>query len=43
MLWVFLIILVAAVVAWRLRAPILAKLLGQSPDRMRRLEQRRRR
>jgi hypothetical protein len=36
-----LVIIVAGVVVWRLRVPILAKLLGQDPNRVRHLNERR--
>ena len=36
-------LVVAAVVVWRLRVPLLAKLLGQSEERVRRQIERRRR
>jgi hypothetical protein len=36
MLWIILLIVVAAVLAYRFRVPLLAKLLGQSEDRVRR-------
>ena len=43
MLW-FLLIVVAAVLVWKFRVPLLARLLGQPERRIeRRLEQRRRR
>ena len=41
---ILLIIVVGAVAAWKLRVPLLAKVLGQPEDRIRRqLEQRKRR
>ena len=43
MIW-FLLIVVAAVLAWKFRVPLLARVLGQPERRIeRRLEQRRRR
>jgi hypothetical protein len=36
MFWFFLLVVVAAVLAYRFRVPLLAKLLGQSEDRVRR-------
>ncbi|MGH3444440.1 MAG: hypothetical protein ACRDPB_03610 [Nocardioidaceae bacterium] len=43
MWWVILLIVVAGFVAWKLRVPILAKMLGQSDARVRRrLEERKR-
>ena len=38
----FLVIVVGLVVAWKLRVPLLAKVLGQSEDRVRRQIDRRR-
>ena len=44
MLFVLLIIVAAAVLAWKFRVPLLARVLGQPESRIeRRLEQRRRR
>jgi hypothetical protein len=40
--WVVLLVVVVGVVAWRLRVPLLAKILGQPQSRIeRRLNQRR--
>jgi hypothetical protein len=39
---IFLIIVVAAVVAWKMRVPLMAKVLGQSEARVRQLNRRRR-
>jgi hypothetical protein len=39
---IFLVIVVAAVVAWRMRVPLMAKVLGQSESRVRQLNKRRR-
>ena len=36
MLWIVLLVVVVAVLAYRFRVPLLAKLLGQSEDRVRR-------
>jgi hypothetical protein len=36
MLWIILLVVVAAVLAYRFRVPLLARLLGQSEDRVRR-------
>lgn len=36
MLWILLLVVVAAVLAYRFRVPLLAKILGQSEDRVRR-------
>ena len=36
MLWILLLVVVAAVLAYRFRVPLLAKVLGQSEDRVRR-------
>jgi len=38
---IFLIIVVAAVVAWKMRVPLMAKVLGQSEARVRQLNRRR--
>ena len=38
---IFLILVVAAVVAWKMRVPLMAKILGQSEDRVRQLNRRR--
>lgn len=38
-----LLVLVAAVLAYRFRVPLLAKILGQSPERVRRQLERRKR
>ena len=38
-----LLVLVAAVLAYRFRVPLLAKILGQSPERVRRPLERRKR
>mgnify|MGYP004313955007 CR=1 FL=1 len=43
MLWILLLLVVGAVVAYRFRVPLLAKVLGQSEDRVRRQLERRRR
>jgi len=43
MLWVILLVLVAAVLAYRFRVPLLAKILGQSPERVQRQLGRRKR
>lgn len=40
---IFLVLVMGAVVAWRLRVPIMAKVLGQSEDRIRRQIERRKR
>ena len=40
---IFLAFVVAAVVVWRMRVPLLAKVLGQSEDRVRRQIERRKR
>ena len=40
---VFLAFVVVVVVAWRMRVPLLAKILGQSEDRVRRQIERRKR
>jgi hypothetical protein len=39
---IFLLIVVAAVVVWKMRVPLMAKILGQSEDRVRQLNRRRR-
>jgi hypothetical protein len=39
---IFLVIVVAAVVVWRMRVPLMAKILGQSESRVRQLNKRRR-
>ena len=39
---IFLLIVVAAVVVWKMRVPLMAKVLGQSEDRVRQLNRRRR-
>ena len=36
MLWIILLVVVVAVLAYRFRVPLLAKLLGQSDERVRR-------
>jgi hypothetical protein len=36
MLWIILLVVVLGVLAYRFRVPILAKVLGQSEDRVRR-------
>jgi uncharacterized membrane protein AbrB (regulator of aidB expression) len=37
MIWlILLVIVVAGIVAWRMRVPLLAKILGQSPSRINR-------
>jgi hypothetical protein len=36
MLWIILLVVVLGVLAYRFRVPILAKMLGQSEDRVRR-------
>ncbi|HEU5037483.1 MAG TPA: hypothetical protein VFT70_10790 [Nocardioides sp.] len=36
MLWIVLLVVVVAVLAYRFRVPLLAKLLGQSDERVRR-------
>lgn len=36
MLWIILLVVVLAVLAYRFRVPLLARLLGQSEDRVRR-------
>jgi Sec-independent protein translocase protein TatA len=41
MIWFLIFIIVVAVVAYRFRLPILAKLLGQSQDRVQRALERR--
>jgi hypothetical protein len=41
MLWVILLVVVVAVLAYRFRVPLLARLLGQSEDRVRRRLERR--
>ena len=38
---IFLLIVVAAVVVWKMRVPLMAKILGQSEDRVRQLNRRR--
>lgn len=43
MLWILLFIIVVAVVAYRYRVPLLAKMLGQSNDRVQRAIERRKR
>ncbi len=43
MFWVIVLVLVAAVLAYRWRVPLLAKVLGQSPDRIQRQLGRRKR
>jgi hypothetical protein len=39
---IFLLIVVAAVVVWKMRVPLMAKVLGQSEARVRQLNRRRR-
>jgi hypothetical protein len=39
---IFLVLVVAAVVVWRMRVPLMAKILGQSESRVRQLNKRRR-
>jgi hypothetical protein len=39
---ILLVIVVAAVVAWKMRVPLMAKVLGQSESRVRQLNRRRR-
>jgi len=39
---IFLVLVVAAVVAWKMRVPLMAKVLGQSESRVRQLNRRRR-
>jgi hypothetical protein len=39
---IFLLIVVAAVVVWKMRVPLMAKVLGQSEERVRQLNRRRR-
>ena len=39
---IFLLIVAAAVVVWKMRVPLMAKILGQSEDRVRQLNRRRR-
>ena len=41
MLWVILLVVVAAVLAYRFRVPLLAKLLGQSESRIRQINRKR--
>lgn len=41
MLWVILLIVVVGVLAYRFRVPLMAKVLGQSPDRVQRQLKRR--
>lgn len=41
MLWILLVVIVAAVVAYKFRVPILAKVLGQSESRVQRAIDRR--
>lgn len=41
MLWILLLVIVAAVVAYKFRVPILAKVLGQSETRVQRAIDRR--
>ncbi|MGI8700888.1 MAG: hypothetical protein ACR2JU_06740 [Nocardioidaceae bacterium] len=41
MLWILLLVIVAAVVAYKFRVPILAKVLGQSESRVQRAIDRR--
>lgn len=36
MIWIILLVVVAGVLAYRFRVPLLARLLGQSEDRVRR-------
>lgn len=36
MLWILLLVVIAAVLAYRFRVPLLARILGQSEDRVRR-------
>ncbi len=43
MLWILLLVIVAAVVAYKFRVPILAKVLGQSESRVQRAIERRKR
>jgi hypothetical protein len=43
MIWVILLVLVVGVVAWRMRVPLLAKILGQSESRIDRQLNRRKR
>ncbi|WP_395657090.1 hypothetical protein [Nocardioides sp.] len=43
MLWILLLVVVLGVLAYRFRVPLLAKVLGQSPERVQRQLQRRRR
>jgi hypothetical protein len=41
MVWVILLVIIGAVLAYRFRVPLMAKVLGQSPERVqRRLERR---
>ena len=39
---IFLLIVAAAVVVWKMRVPLMAKVLGQSEERVRQLNRRRR-
>jgi hypothetical protein len=39
---IFLLLVAAAVVVWKMRVPLMAKILGQSEDRVRQLNRRRR-
>ena len=41
MIWVILLVIVAAVLAYRFRVPLMAKVLGQSPERVQRRIERR--
>ncbi len=41
MLWILLVVIVVAVVAYKFRVPILAKVLGQSESRVQRAIERR--
>lgn len=41
MIWVILLVIVVGVLAYRFRVPLLAKVLGQSPERMQRQLKRR--
>ncbi len=43
MLWILLVIIVVAVVAYKFRVPLLSKLLGQSESRVQRAIERRKR
>ena len=41
MIWLILLVIVGAVLAYRFRVPLMAKVLGQSPDRVQRQLKRR--